>query len=267
MNFAKRLISGIVLVVFAIIFLFLGGLPLFFVSLLVSLFGLFELYRVFGLEKTPLALVGYFATVIYYLLTAARREDRVILFLIVTLLFLLTIYVLTYPRYNVGNISRIYFGIFYVGVTLSFVYQLRAMPDGIYLVWLSIISAWGNDTCAYCAGRLFGRHKMAPILSPKKTIEGAVGGVIGSMLLGFLFAMAFGDRLIFVANPRLVCIMACVIASITAVIGDLAASAVKRDYDVKDYGDLIPGHGGVLDRFDSLMFTAPAVYFVVLFMA
>ncbi len=264
--FAKRLISGIILVVFAIIFLFLGRLPLFIVSLILSLLGLFELYRVFGLEKTPLAIVGYIATIIYYLLTGAGREDRVILFLIVTLLFLLSIYVFTYPKYNVGDISRIYFGIFYVGVTLSFVYQLRDLPDGVYLVWLSVLSAWGNDTCAYCVGRLIGRHKMAPILSPKKTLEGAVGGVAGSVLLGLLFSIIFGDKMTAVLNPRSVCLVACVIASCVAFVGDLAASAVKRDYDVKDYGDLIPGHGGVLDRFDSLMFTAPAVYFVVLFM-
>ena len=114
---------------------------------------------------------------------------------------------------------------------------------------------------------LFGKHKLTPVLSPKKTIEGAVGGVAGAALLGYLYALLIGHKMMVVGNPRLACAMACAIAAVISQVGDLAASAIKRNHEVKDYGHLIPGHGGILDRFDSMIFTAPAIYFAVTFLA
>ena len=140
------------------------------------------------------------------------------------------------------------------------------MADGKYLVWLIFLSSWGCDTCAYCVGMLLGKHKLAPVLSPKKSIEGAVGGVVGAALLGLLYASLFGHEMTDVANPHLACAAACGIAAVISQIGDLAASAIKRNHEVKDYGHLIPGHGGVLDRFDSMLFTAPAIYFALTFL-
>ena len=140
------------------------------------------------------------------------------------------------------------------------------MQDGKILVWIIFLSAWGCDTLAYCAGRLFGKHKLAPVLSPKKTIEGAIGGTLGAALLGFLFGMAFREKMDEVLRPELVCAVSCGVGALSSQIGDLAASGIKRDHDVKDYGHLIPGHGGVLDRFDSVIFTAPAVYFAIIFL-
>ena len=113
---------------------------------------------------------------------------------------------------------------------------------------------------------LFGKHKMAPVLSPKKSIEGAVGGIAGSALLGLLFAWLFGGKFSSVSNPQAACAIACAIAAAISQIGDLAASAIKRNHNIKDYGNLIPGHGGILDRFDSMLFTAPAIYFAVTFL-
>lgn len=140
------------------------------------------------------------------------------------------------------------------------------MADGIYLVWLVVISSWGCDTCAYCAGVTMGKHKMAPTLSPKKTVEGAVGGAVGAMLLGCLFAFVFGRYLTELGNPYLACGGACLIAALISQVGDLAASAIKRNHNIKDYGNVIPGHGGILDRFDSTLFTAPAIYFALTFL-
>ncbi len=153
-----------------------------------------------------------------------------------------------------------------MAVMLSYLYQVRAMTDGRYLVWLIFISSWGCDTSAYCVGMLFGRHKLAPVLSPKKSIEGAVGGVAGAALIGFLYATVFGSRMTEVTNPQAACAIACAIAAVISQIGDLAASAIKRNHDIKDYGHLIPGHGGILDRFDSVLFTAPAIFFAVSFL-
>ena len=146
---------------------------------------------------------------------------------------------------------------------LSYLYQVRQMPDGGYLVWLIFFSSWGCDTCAYCAGKLLGKHKMTPVLSPKKTIEGAIGGILGSAVLGYGYAALLGHQMIEIKNPCLACALACGVAAMISQVGDLAASAIKRNHQVKDYGHLIPGHGGILDRFDSMIFTAPAIYLVI----
>ncbi len=114
---------------------------------------------------------------------------------------------------------------FYVAVMLSYLYQVRAMADGNYLVWLIFLSSWGCDTCAYCVGMLFGKHKLAPVLSPKKSIEGAVGGVAGAALLGLLYARSSALRWHEFANPQVACAIACAIAAVISQIGDLAASA------------------------------------------
>ncbi len=170
---------------------------------------------------------------------------------IAALMLLMSVYVFTFPKYKTEEITIVFFGVFYVAVMLSYLFQVRQMPDGGYLVWLIFLSSWGCDTCAYCVGVLFGKHKLAPVLSPKKSIEGAIGGVAGAAVLGFLYALTFQTQMAGIKNPQLVCALAC---------------AIERNHQVKDYGHLIPGHGGVLDRFDSMIFTAPAIYFAVTFL-
>ncbi len=126
--------------------------------------------------------------------------------------------------------------------------------------------SWGCDTCAYCVGVLFGKHKMSPKLSPKKSVEGAVGGVAGSMLLTALYGWVFRDAM--QAGMQEIILLSAIsgVGALLSMIGDLAASAVKRNYEIKDYGTLIPGHGGILDRFDSVIFTAPVVYFLAAYL-
>jgi phosphatidate cytidylyltransferase len=133
---------------------------------------------------------------------------------------------------------------------------VRYLEGGILTVWLIFVASWGSDTCAYCVGKLIGRHKLPSKLSPNKTIEGCVGGILGAALIGFLFALAFyKDKNIWWQFALIGGA-----GSVISQIGDLAASAIKRNYNIKDYGKLIPGHGGILDRFDSILFTAPLVY-------
>ena len=264
--FRTRLISGIVLVALAVILMTTGGMLLYCVTAGISLIGMFELYRVMKIEKKPLGLAGYLACASYYGIVWFEGERYVTLLAIAALMLLMTIYVFTFPQYTTEQVTTAFFGIFYLGILLSYLYQVREMPDGRYLAWLIFLSSWGCDTCAYCAGMLFGKHKLAPVLSPKKSVEGAVGGVAGAALLGFLFASVFGEQMAEVQNPQAACAIACAIAAVISQIGDLAASAIKRNHDVKDYGNLIPGHGGVLDRFDSMIFTAPAIYFAVTFL-
>ncbi len=264
--FTTRLISGIVLVILAVLVVGAGGNLLFAVTALISMIGLFELYRVLKIEKTSLAAIGYGAAVYYYVLLWMGWEKYVTLMAIGALMLLMAVYVFTFPKYKTEQVTAAFFGVFYVAMMLSYLYQVRRMPDGKYLVWLIFISSWGCDTCAYCVGMLIGKHKMAPVVSPKKSVEGAVGGVAGSAVLGLLYAKVLGGNMAEVGNPMLACALACAIAAVISQVGDLAASAIKRNHDVKDYGHLIPGHGGILDRFDSMIFTAPAIYFAITFL-
>ncbi|WP_242839364.1 phosphatidate cytidylyltransferase [Oribacterium sp. P6A1] len=264
-SFITRLISGIILVLCAVVIVPLGGLPLFLLTFIISMIGLFELYRVFGIEKRSLGLVGYLTTISYYVIVWFNKNEYFTLMVVLSLMALMAFYVISYPTYKISAVAKAFMSVCYAGIMMSYLYQTRAMPDGAYLVWLIFLASWGSDTCAYCAGMLFGKHKMTPILSPKKTIEGAVGGILGAALLGFVYATIFRNRFAFILNPGATCAIACGIGALISMVGDLTASGIKRDYSVKDYGTLIPGHGGIMDRFDSLIFTAPAVFFALSF--
>ena len=261
--FTTRLISGIVLVILAILIVGTGGTLLFAVTAALSLIGMFELYRVVQIEKKAPGIAGYAAGIFYYGLLWFHKEEYIVLMAIMALMVLMAIYVVTFPHYKTEQVTVAFFGIFYLAVMLSYLYQVRSMADGKSLVWLIVLSSWGCDTFAYCAGKMFGKHKLTPVLSPKKTVEGAVGGVLGAALLGMIFGALFGGQMEEIVSPAVLCAIACAIAAVISQIGDLAASAIKRNHDVKDYGRLIPGHGGVLDRFDSMIFTAPAIFFAL----
>ena len=146
---------------------------------------------------------------------------------------------------------------------LSAFYQMRETERGHIYVWMPFL-AWVCDTCAYFTGMLFGRHKLCPKLSPKKTIEGAVGGVLGTMAAGAVFGLLlpvgtdyYNERVIYA------CVLIGLAVGILSQFGDLLASGLKRDIGIKDFGTLIPGHGGIMDRFDSVIFVTPVVYFLV----
>ncbi len=264
--FKTRLISGIFLILIALGVLIAGGPVLFVTVTALSLIGLFELYRVFGVEKTPLAFFSYAATLLYNGWLAYGPEvDSRLLFLI--LFFALTFcYVFTYPKYHAKDIFQVFAGFFYVTVMLFYIYLLREdFTQGALLVWFIFICSWGADTCAYCVGMLIGKHKMAPVLSPKKSVEGGVGGVVGAMLIGFLYTYFLREQMAVNSTQILLLVLACGVGALISMVGDLTASAIKRNYEIKDYGTLIPGHGGVLDRFDSVIFTAPIIYYFAYF--
>ena len=267
--FVTRLISGIVLVAVALLTICSGGWILYGTLTIVSLIGMFELYRAVKVQKQGenlLAVVGYLGVILHYILLSLGYSEYAMMNLIIVLIAMMFVYVFSYPKYHAEQVMAAFFSVVYVGVMLSYIYQTRMIRDGAFLVWLIFLCSWGCDTCAYCVGMLLGKHKLAPVLSPKKSVEGAVGGVAGAALLGFLFATVFGGKMTELMYPRLACTLACAIAAVISQIGDLAASAIKRNHDIKDYGNLIPGHGGILDRFDSMLFTAPAIFFALLFL-
>ena len=256
--FKTRLISGIVLVIIALATIISGSWILFFTLLAVSLIGMRELYKVMKVSDehvTVLELVGYLGAVLYYIDIKSDFGNYGTLAIIISMILILFVYVFGYPKYHAEQVMAAFFGVVYVAVMLSFIYLTRSLPDGKFLVWLIFLCSWGCDTCAYCVGMLIGKHKMAPVLSPKKSIEGAVGGVAGAALLGVIYAAATQGKM---AEYALIC----AVGALISMVGDLAASAIKRNQNIKDYGKLIPGHGGILDRFDSVIITAPVIYYL-----
>ena len=256
--FKTRLISGIVLVIIALATIISGSWILFFTLLAVSLIGMRELYKVMKVSDehvTVLELVGYLGAVLYYIAMKADFGNYGTMAIIISMILILFVYVFGYPKYHAEQVMAAFFGVVYVAVMLSFIYLTRSLPDGKVLVWLIFLCSWGCDTCAYCVGMLIGKHKMAPVLSPKKSIEGAVGGVAGAALLGVIYAAATQGKM---AEYALIC----AVGALISMVGDLAASAIKRNQNIKDYGKLIPGHGGILDRFDSVIITAPVIYYL-----
>lgn len=263
--FKQRAISAVILVIIAAITLYFGGALTCLVMCAVSLIGVMELLRIYGLNKKELGYAAYGATVFYYALLYFDLHQFILPLIAVYMLVILAIYVLTYPNYKDKEIMAAFFAFVYVGVMLSYVYLIRDMKHGLILVLLIFVSSWGNDTCAYLVGRAIGKHKMSPILSPKKSIEGLIGGIIGAGILGVVFGLIY-NHFMQVAHSVWIFALIGAVCALPAVIGDLAASAIKRNNDIKDYGKLIPGHGGILDRFDSIIFTAPIMYYLILYL-
>jgi len=256
--FKTRLISGILLVIAALLTIISGGYVLFFTLVCISLIGMQELYKAMGVhgESTGLLeIIGYLGAILYYVSLLLGFESYGLMTVLVSLILLMFVYVFTYPKYNAHQIMSAFFGVVYVAVMLSFILLTRNLPDGKFIVWLIFLCSWGCDTCAYCVGMLIGKHKMAPVLSPKKSVEGGIGGVVGAGLLGVIYAAA-------IQGPMVEYAVICGIGALISMVGDLAASAIKRNQGIKDYGKLIPGHGGILDRFDSVIFTAPVIYYL-----
>ncbi|MCR5486182.1 MAG: phosphatidate cytidylyltransferase [Lachnospiraceae bacterium] len=262
-GFKIRVLSSVVLVILLGSALWVGGPYLWLLLLFASMVGLFEFYRavrVQGLrqKKRPdlLEAVGYAACFFYYVVLYQGGKERELLYVIVASLILMMVaYVLKFPDFNSNQVFQAFFGIIYVCVMLSFVYLTRMEEGGRSTVWMIFIGSWVSDTFAYLVGILIGKHKLAPKLSPKKSVEGAIGGVAGAALAGLLFGHFWGTEGLAWAY-----FLMGAIGSVISQIGDLTASAIKRNHDIKDYGTLIPGQGGILDRFDSVIIMAPVVY-------
>ena len=259
-----RIISGIVIGIILVLTLSSGGYILGGFLLAVSEVAYFELARTLGFSENGktslLQIVGHISVALHYLLLMTYHDVKVFLCSILFAFFgIMIVYVLTFPRYKSVQAIEAVFSFMYAPVLLSFIYMLRIMPNGYMLVWIPFV-AFVCDTFAYFTGKAFGKHKMCPILSPKKTVEGAIGGVFFSVLAGVIFAYVLQKNSGVEVNVTIQYMIITFVASIISQIGDLAASAIKRDKKIKDYGNLIPGHGGIMDRFDSVTFVAPLIY-------
>lgn len=262
--FAKRFISAVVLLAVAAVALVAGGTFLLVLSMAVALAGTYEFLKVDHMQKSVPGCISYVSVIGFYLMIYLEAGDDFAFGVVLSILLLLAAYVFTYPRYHIKNIGICLLAVFYVGVLVSYIYQTRCLVYGNWFVWLILIGASGSDTFAYLTGILIGKHHFSE-LSPKKTIEGCVGGVAGAALLALIYSFFIPEQAVSLLQGNIQVLFACIGAfcSIVSQIGDLAASAVKRNYGIKDYSDLIPGHGGILDRFDSILFVGPFVYYLL----
>lgn len=265
----ERTVSSVILVIIALATILPGG-PILAVTLyLISNVAFLELTKACGIHTgrrlNALELTGLLAIAVYYLLIFfVQTHTYFMMVLILLLMALMFVYVFSFPKFTANQIMAAYFSLIYAPVMLSFIFLTRQLEHGVYLVWMIFISSWISDTCAYLVGVLLGKHKLVPQLSPKKTIEGSLGGILGSAIVGALFGSFLLDKTLGGNQFGVMLFIIGAIGSVISQIGDLAASAIKRNHNIKDYGKLIPGHGGIMDRFDSVIFTAPMIYFLVI---
>ncbi len=190
-----------------------------------------------------------------------RTAEDMLLFIFIILLLLFIQQVFSYPKYNIGDISITICGLLYVVFMFLFVVLTRGLKDGAFFTWIIFIGAWATDTFAYFGGITLGKRKLIPAVSPNKTVEGSISGVIGAVAALSLYGFLLGQNISYV--PYFHYIIMGILCGIISQVGDLTASAIKRYTKIKDYGNIIPGHGGVLDRFDSVLLVAPTIYFYI----
>lgn len=267
-----RIISGAAALALLAAVMFLGREALGVAIFAAALLCVYEFYNAVGhAGYKPMKVVGYISCLplLYLGVFGSNWGDfprgtvlkisALSVFLI--LLALLAVIVFLYGKINLVDISITLFGILYVVFLLSFVIQVRNLENGHLYIWMVFIGAWATDTSAYFAGVTMGRRKILPNVSPKKTLEGSIGGVIGCMAVMLAFGAFVNTQtdaipLVHFAVIGLIC-------GLVSQIGDWAASAVKRFVNIKDFGNIMPGHGGLLDRCDSILVVAPAVYFYI----
>lgn len=258
-----RIITALIGIPILLYIIISGGIILKLSIIVTGLIGVYEIYNAFSKDYNPIKPLGYLAVIF---ISGASFFESLPLELIIAILVIvvLIMVVKAYPGHTIIDASLTIFGALYLGLMFPFISLVREMPMGEFFVWLIFISAWGTDTFAYFTGYFIGKNKLAPILSPKKTIEGAIGGTIGGALLALVYTWVYGRYFNGDAMQYLFSIpLMTAFASVIAQLGDLSASAIKRFFDVKDFGYILPGHGGVLDRFDSVLLTAPFIYTVL----
>lgn len=252
-----RVISALIMLPLLVL-VYIRGPVLWAFAFALAVMGLIEFYKGFenkGVRPSRtiglVSVIGLFAIIIW-------AEASYFYSLWLSLTLVLSLLILFKDGINLEDSMATLMGIVYVGLLSSHIVLLDKSAKGA-MVFVAILIAVGTDTFAYFTGYLIGKHKLAPSISPKKTVEGALGGIGGSVLFCSIFGfLVFGESIWHFVIIGLV-------GSVFAQVGDLSASIFKRKMGIKDFGNLIPGHGGVLDRIDSLLFTATFVYYYVIF--
>lgn len=251
-----RILSAIVGIPVILGLLYAGGVywkSLFCILALLALFEYQQMMR--RAHQNPLIVPALFIMLI--LLFSDAITARLLGAAFLGLLAAISLFVLRYPLYTWADMSLSLLGAAYIGFLMSFALRLAALPGAFSIILLCLLITWGSDIGGYAFGRIWGKHKLTPLLSPNKTWEGALGAVI----LAAILAWAWSHLVQLPLTPSKVVLLA-IGGSICAQLGDLLESGMKRFFGAKDSGHIIPGHGGVLDRFDSLLLVLPLVYLV-----
>ena len=232
----------------------------------IAIMTLYEYFNSFKEEKENNALrwIGYLAALVIAFIHVIPQQyvlHTILGIIPVSILILFSQIILTDMKYNIKNIAITFFGICYIVLFMFFIPLIREMENGKILIWFLFIAAWGTYTFSYCIGRNFGKHKFSKI-SPNKSIEGCIAGTVGSVLIAIVYTTICNNVWNMNINYLLISIIA-VVLSLVSQIGDFAASSIKRYTGIKDFSNLIPGHGGMLDRIDSVIFIAPFAYFLL----
>ena len=260
----QRIISAFFGII-VLVAVMLGGNVIFDIAvMLISSMAIYEVISAIRIKRNSvMTLVSMLLPVVVMIVSHINREyifSVVYLFIAVYLIMML----FNHGKYTFSEVAR-YIAVS-VMITLSFIHIsfVRAFDNGIICVFIVFIGSWITDTCAYFTGMAIGKHKLAPKISPKKTIEGSIGGVVGVTIIITAYTLICAN--IINMNVNIYSMIAVgLLSGVLSQFGDLCASIIKRENDVKDFGNIMPGHGGVMDRFDSFLFVAPALYYVLKF--
>lgn len=269
-----RIISGVLMGLFALGMIILGGIPFGIFIFVAALIALHEFYNAFeNIGYKPFRLTGMLYSVLIVIAVFVSNAKPLALtfnfkpdvdffpvFQTVVLLFMLSIIVIRNKKHNIMDCVISFFGAYYIPVLLSFAVLLRNMEHGAYLIFLVLLGTVASDTCALMFGMLWGKKKLIPEVSPNKTVMGSIGSFVGAAFFVTLYGIilnATGAVMIPWYNFTIIGI----ILGGTSQLGDLSASSIKRFCKIKDFGNIIPGHGGIMDRIDSELFNLPIVFF------
>lgn len=257
----KRFISGMILFLAVAVILIFGNSTA--VNLTISAVAIIAINEYFNSLSKKYKVerwIGNILAILLAFINVLPKEMLILMFPIgIALLFFKVI--ITEMKTNFVDIAITGFGIIYIIGFIMFIPLIYMSEHGKLLIWYLAISAWGTDTFAYLVGIKFGKHKLTPI-SPKKSIEGSIGGIVGSTLIAIIYTY-FINKICNAGISYLEITGIAVVLSVLSQIGDLAASSIKRYVDIKDFGKIIPGHGGMLDRIDSILSIAPFAYFLL----
>lgn len=263
----KRVLSSAILLPLVLIIFILGNKYVVDIFIgIVALRCIYELFHAFEQKgHHPVKWIGYLAAIaIMFIHIIPQKFMSITIAAIIPIsIVLLFILVLTKKtKTNVLDIAITFFGICYIVIFLMFMSMIRDMEYGKFLIWYVFLTSWMTDVFAYLTGKTIGKHHFTDI-SPNKTIEGCIGGTLGSVICVILYTVLINKFAGFNINIALITIVG-ILLSIIGQIGDLSASVIKRYAGIKDYSDLIPGHGGMVDRTDSVIFIAPFTYLFLL---
>ena len=251
-----RVLSGLIMAPLLAI-LYFGGYILFAACFLIGIMAVREFYNGFhAMDIKPNYGIAVIAAIALYAIDIFTDDPQWYMLWFFAVVLASLLYLFNIEHRKLEDAMATITGIVYV-VFFSFHVTLVEQTEYGILIWLVVLTAFGTDIMAYFSGFLFGKHKLCPKISPKKTIEGSIGGTLGSVILSGLFGYFFAPEVL------VHCLVIGVLGGIVSQFGDLTASIFKRKMGIKDYGNLIPGHGGILDRFDSVLFTGPMVYYYI----